>query len=263
MMKSPRLSSEIRVERPGLTHPRLQPEGADSAGHITRLLKGEEQGLPIQLARLCTALGYPPQRSANHILDIIDLYIYSISLDCNKVSVLIKISALAHFSNREKSCSLAKRPLILCCVDIPWGWQHPRWKPLLLGKAVLVWAEAERKSGLPTPLKWGCSDGRRAWGSQQAGSTRLQINRTKYNLRGNGQRAGLVITEEDKDHRGRMEAGCGLLSLFLLPGIPPPLPPESPGCQALGWVLCAKGLIFLFTVFEGRASISSGRWADR
>ena len=33
---------------------------------------------------------HPHQRSANHILDIIDLYIYFISLDCNKVSILIK-----------------------------------------------------------------------------------------------------------------------------------------------------------------------------
>lgn len=67
-----------------------------------RLPKSEEPGLPIQLARPCPTFGRPHQRSANHILDIIDSYIYSISLDCNKVSILIKISVLEHFSHREK-----------------------------------------------------------------------------------------------------------------------------------------------------------------
>lgn len=113
-MTSPRSSSKMRVERPG-REPRYPAQASARvrrrAAQVTRLPKSEGQGLPIQLARLCTALGRPHRRSANHILDIIDVYIYSISLDCSKVSILIKIRVLETFPTERSNVSWQRGPL--------------------------------------------------------------------------------------------------------------------------------------------------------
>lgn len=53
-------------------------------------VRGQDQGHLIQLGRLYTGSWQPHQRNASHILAVIDLYIYSISLACNKVPILMK-----------------------------------------------------------------------------------------------------------------------------------------------------------------------------
>lgn len=59
--------------------------------------------------------GRPLRRSANHILNIVDLYVYSIALDCNKVSILIKS---VYYNTFPADSASGKRPLFLTCTEV-------------------------------------------------------------------------------------------------------------------------------------------------
>lgn len=57
----------------------------------------------------------PQQGGANHLLDMVDLYIYSISLDWDKMSNNPRIITL--FQQIEVTC-LGKKPLFLICPEV-------------------------------------------------------------------------------------------------------------------------------------------------
>lgn len=99
-------ASRMGVERPepepGYSHQASFSQGTQTGTWLHEAAaRCQGQGHLIQLGGRGTAPRQPHQRNGSHILDIKDLYIYSISLDCNKVSILIKSAYCNIFHQAE------------------------------------------------------------------------------------------------------------------------------------------------------------------
>lgn len=81
-----------------------------------------------------------------------------------------------------------------------------------------------------TPSNWAALMAEGPAEASKQGKDTLQVNRTKDNLRGKWAK-GRTCYRRGRQGGGHMEAGCGHLTLFLLPSAPPPLPPESPDAR--------------------------------